>query len=398
MSARRWLPNLLLAVGSLAFFAGAAELIARAVDLRPASGSALANPAWLGDRVMLRADYRDEMAKAGVLSRYYELYEWDRYLFYRLRPDVNIELLDVFAPPRARDRSRWRAQTNSRGFRTPEFADAPAPGTVRIAVLGDSSTFGWGVDAADTYPAQLGPALAKRWGVDPSRVEILNLGVPGYSSFQGRVLLKRIALGYQPDAVVWSYLSNDGAITGVSDKTTYTQRLGASGAILAALHRSRAFETLEAWIAVLRARWQPPVALDPTDSEQRNVPNYQVAGVNVIGAVTLAQDAGIPIVLLGHCTRGLPAEVMASVARDAGALHLDAAALLDATVPALQSDARFAAWRTHQLDLYGSDELERHPRWLAFLPDTCHPNAVGHHLVADALAEIVAGALPAPKP
>jgi hypothetical protein len=35
---------------------------------------------------------------------------------------------------------------------------------------------------------------------------------------------------------------------------------------------------------------------------------------------------------------------------------------------------------------------------LAFLPDTCHPNAVGHDLVADALAEILAGALPAPKP
>jgi lysophospholipase L1-like esterase len=398
MKARRWLPNLLLALGSLLFFGGVAEFVARAIDLRPAHGSALANPAWLGDRMMLRADYRDEMAKAGVLSRYYELYEWDRYLFYRLRPDVDVELIDVFAPPQAREKSRWRARTNSRGFRAPEFAATPAKDTVRIAVLGDSSTFGWGVDDADTYPALLGPALAKRLGVDPSRVEILNLGVPGYSSFQGRVLLERSALGYEPDAVVWSYLSNDGAVTGVSDEASYAQRLGASGALLAVLHRSRAFETLEAWIAVLRAHWQPPVAPDPTDSGQRNVPNYRVAGANVAGAVELANDAGIPIVLLGQCTRKLPAEVMAAVARDTGAPYLDATGLLDASVPGLQSDVRFADWRAQQSERYGSSDLAAHPRWLAFLPDACHPNAMGHRLVADALAEMLANTLAAAKP
>jgi lysophospholipase L1-like esterase len=394
MKAPRWLSNLLLAAGSLLFFAGAAELIARAVDLRPAAGSAVGNPAWLGDRVMLRADYRDEMAKAGVLARYYELYEWDRFLFYRLRPDVDVELLDVFAPPRARMQSRWQVATNSRGFRTPEFADVPAPGTVRIAVLGDSSTFGWGIASTDAYPALLGPALAERLGIDPSRVEILNLGVPGYSSFQGRVLLERIALGFQPDAVVWSYLSNDGAVTGVSDEATYQQRLGLGGALLEALHHSRAFEALEAWIAVLRA----PPAPDPYDREQRNVPSYQVAGANVVAAVTSAQEAGVPIVLVGQCTRGLPAEVMASVAKNSGALHLDATALLDATLPMIRTHERFAPWRAHVADLYGSDEVERHPRLLAFLPDYCHPNAVGHRLTADALAEILANAMDAPKP
>jgi len=311
---------------------------------------------------------------------------------------VDIELLDVFAPPRAREQSRWHVETNSRGFHTPDFADEPAPGTLRVAVLGDSSTFGWGIESADAYPALLGPALAERLGIAPSRVEILNLGVPGYSSFQGRVLLERVALGFQPDAVVWSYLSNDGAVTGVSDKATYAQRLGASGALLEALHHSRAFEALEAWIAVLRTRWRPQPAPDPYDRAQRNVPSYRAASVNLISAVTLAQEAGVPIVLVGQCTRGLPAEVMASVAQDAGALHLDATALLDATVPTLQNDARFAAWRARLFDLYGRDEVELHPRLLAFLPDFCHPNGVGHQLTADALADILAGTLTAPQP
>jgi lysophospholipase L1-like esterase len=396
MSTRRWLPNVLLAAASLAIFAGGAEWLARAFDLRPAGGTALANPPWMGDRVLLRDDYRDEMAKAGVLWRYYELYEWDRLLFYRLRPDVNAELLDVFSPPRAQGRSRWSVHTNSRGFRTPEFADATAPGGVRIVVLGDSSTFGWGVEHFETYGEQLGTALARRWSTDRSRIEIVNLGVPGYSSFQGRVLLERFALGLDPDVIVWSYLSNDGAMTGESDQTTYQKRLGASGALLAALHQSRAFETFEAWIAVVRRRLQPAAALDPSDAAQRNIPSYRVAAANLRRVVDLARDRGVPIVLVGQCTRGEPAAMMASIARATDTPHLDATALLDASIEAMMTEERFADLRAAQRERYGSEDLQRHPNWLAFLPDACHPNAFGHHLVGDALADIIAGVLPAP--
>jgi lysophospholipase L1-like esterase len=395
MNARRWLPNLMLAAASLAGFAGGAELLARALDLRPAGGSSVANPPWLGDRLLLRADYRDEMEKAGVLSRYYELYEWDRLLFYRLRPNVNTELLDVFAPPRAREHSRWSVHTNTRGFRTAEFGDTPAPGVVRIVVLGDSSTFGWGVEHFETYAERLGTALAERWSVDRSRIEIVNLGVPGYSSFQGRVLLERFALGLAPDAIVWSYLSNDGAVTGESDEATYQKRLGAIGALLAALHQSRAFETLEAWLAAARARLRPTPAPNPYDAAQRNIPSYRISEHNVRSAVELAREAGVPIVLLGQCTRGAPAAVMAGVADETDTPYLDATALLDTSLDAMMTDERFADLREKQRERYGSAELERHPRWLAFLPDACHPNAFGQRLVGDALADVLAGVLPA---
>ena len=397
MSARRWLQPLLLAATSLAAFAGGAELIARAVDLRPAGGASVANPPWLGDRVLLRPDYREEMKKAGVLSRYYELYEWDRFLFYRLRPNVHSVLIDPFAPPRARERSRWSVHTNTRGFRSAEFGDAPAPGVVRIAVLGDSSTFGWGVEHFESYAERLATALAARWSVDRSHIEIVNLGVPGYSSFQGRILLERVALGLAPDAIVWSYLSNDGAVTGEGDEATYAKRLGATGALLAALHRSRAFETLEAWIAAARARLRPNAAPNPYDAAQRNIASYRISADNVRSAVELARAAGVPLVLLGQCTRGEPAAVMAAVANETGAPHLDATALLDASLDAMTTDERFAALRETQRERYGSAELERHPRWLAFLPDACHPNAFGHRLVADALADVLAGVLPASR-
>lgn len=395
MKARGVLLNALLALASLAVFAGLAEWVARAVDLRPASGAALANPPWMGDRRLLRRDYREEMEKTGVLARYYDLYEWDRFLFYRLRADASVELLDPFAPADARERSRWSVHTNDRGFRTPAFADRKAPGTRRIAVLGDSSTFGWGVEEFQTYPQRLATALAKRWGVDPARVEVLNLGVPGYSTFQGRVLLERFALSLEPDAVVWSYLSNDGAVTGVSDRATYEQRLGPTGALLAALHASRAFETLEAWITVARRRLDPPAEPDPHDVAQRNVPSYDVAAANVRAVVERSRAAGIPLVLLGQCTRGTPARVMAEVAAETGTPHLDATRLLETKLPALLEDERFAAHREAARERYGP-ALEANPIWLAFLPDRCHPNAMGHQIVADALADVVAGVVAEP--
>lgn len=380
------LANALLALGSLVFFLGAAEAISRSVDLRPAGGTALANPPWMGDRVLLRPDYRDEMAEAGVLARYYDLYEWDRFLFYRLRPDAHVELLDPFAPPQALEQSRWSVHTNAQGFRGEDFAPTKAPGTLRVAVLGDSSTFGWGVEHFETYPERLASALATRLGIDRAQLEVLNLGVPGYSSFQGRVLLERTALPLAPDLVIWSYLSNDGAMTGVSDAATYAERQGARGALLEWLHASRAFETLEAWIQVLRRSVAPAPAPDPTDAGQRNIPSYAVAAENVRSAVATARDAGVPILLLGQCTRGEPARVLAQVAQESGVPHLDATALLDAAVPRIASEEAFGEQRLAMRKRYGETELAAHPFWLAFLPDHCHPNAFGHRLVADELA------------
>ena len=88
--------------------------------------------------------------------------------------------------------------------------------------------------------------------------------------------------------------------------------------------------------------------------------------------------------------------MMAQIAHATDTPHLDATALLDASIEAMMTDERFADLRDMQRERYGSGELERHPKWLAFLPDTCHPNAFGHHLVGDALADVIAGVLPAP--
>lgn len=107
--------------------------------------------------------------------------------------------------------------TNSRGFRGREV-DMPKPaGRIRIVALGDSVTFGWGVNDADTFCSQLERDLrAQHPGVD---LEVVNLGVPGYATRQEVALLKRNLAELQPDVVLVGFYTNDLPDT-LDDKTS----------------------------------------------------------------------------------------------------------------------------------------------------------------------------------
>jgi hypothetical protein len=96
---------------------------------------------------------------------------------------------------------------NSLGMRDREFTPAKPADTVRIMMLGDSLTFGWGVKAEDT-PSKLMEASLNQ-GLDKPRYEVMNTGVGNYNTAmevayffdKGRLL--------NPDVVVLNYFIND---------------------------------------------------------------------------------------------------------------------------------------------------------------------------------------------
>src|SRR5262245_22491307 len=100
-----------------------------------------------------------------------------------------------------------RVTTNALGFREPRLPAPKPPGTVRIVVLGDSFTQGYGVDESDAYPRRL-EALVGAW--DRSRrYEVINLGVPGSSPPDYRYTLREVGLAYHPDVVGVAVMAND---------------------------------------------------------------------------------------------------------------------------------------------------------------------------------------------
>lgn len=97
---------------------------------------------------------------------------------------------------------------NSHGFRGPEVAAAKRPGTVRIVCLGGSTTFDIGsVGPHRPWPEVLEAEL--RRGLATTRVEVLNLAVPGATSLDSLIDLQTRALRLAPNLVVVYQGHND---------------------------------------------------------------------------------------------------------------------------------------------------------------------------------------------
>jgi len=85
------------------------------------------------------------------------------------------------------------------GFRGPPWAKAPAAGTFRVVLIGDSFVYGSGVEWADTLGESL--ALALRTRKPEQSFEVLNLGVPG-NNLPSHVDMTAAASSLEPQAIV----------------------------------------------------------------------------------------------------------------------------------------------------------------------------------------------------
>lgn len=121
---------------------------------------------------------------------------------YRTSPDPEISY--TFAPNQHTIAYGVDLDTNSLGFRGPEWAQPKPPGLFRIALIGDSHTFGYAVP----FPLSFGEQLARELAGE-RRVESLNFGVVGYNSSQELAVFRRFALPLQPDLVVIVPCNND---------------------------------------------------------------------------------------------------------------------------------------------------------------------------------------------
>ncbi len=118
-------------------------------------------------------------------------------------------------------RAGEKIEINSLGMRDDEPIP-DGPDRVRLAVVGDSSTFGFGiVDGHDTYANLLEARLNARG--DGHRYEVDNLGVGGYSSHDEAILLADRAPRLKPHLVILGYSLNDPEIEPIQPLHAYYQ-------------------------------------------------------------------------------------------------------------------------------------------------------------------------------
>ena len=95
--------------------------------------------------------------------------------------------------------------TNSKGLRDREFSYEKPPGRLRIMMLGDSFTVGWGAKFDETFPKRIERMYADR-GI---QAEVINTGVGNYNTIQEVEYYLTEGYKYNPDIVVLNFTFND---------------------------------------------------------------------------------------------------------------------------------------------------------------------------------------------
>ena len=99
-------------------------------------------------------------------------------------------------------------ETNSLGMRGPEMPRPWPEEDLRVVALGDSCTFGKGVDEADCFPRKLEALLRERVGGRRGAV-VANLGVNGFGPHQYEFLFRARGRALVPDIVIVGCNIND---------------------------------------------------------------------------------------------------------------------------------------------------------------------------------------------
>jgi len=97
---------------------------------------------------------------------------------------------------------RWKSAVNEHGVRERSFSLQKEANTYRVAVIGDSLTFGNGLPAEERYSD-----LINKWL--PDRFEALNFGIPGNNTPHHLETLRSRVLPAHPDFVLLQWFIND---------------------------------------------------------------------------------------------------------------------------------------------------------------------------------------------
>lgn len=131
-----------------------------------------------------------------------EIAQPDVTIGWTLKPNYTGECLD------SGGQSATEITINSLGLRDSSVETPKPRNTFRILILGDSMTFGAGVNEDRTYPEILGQLFIGDGKYH--HVEVINSGVPGYGTSQEYLLYKRLAESVQPDLVILGFfVGND---------------------------------------------------------------------------------------------------------------------------------------------------------------------------------------------
>lgn len=384
--------RLLLAVLSpllfLALLEGGIRVSGISTDLARNKNFSVAVPTWLlADPGWVRSQQRrmDNQKKVRAEDvAWFGNFREARYVGIKLKPHLDVRVINPFNDIEVARRATFHLTSNGDGFRGPEFSRRNRA-VLRVVGIGDSSTFGWGVDPEYTYEE----LLARRLSTGGTRAEVFNLGMPGTTSRHGLGVLDHYAADLEPDVVVISFGANDARLVPVSAADELAADDTWIGGARWAMLELRTFQLFR---RIIFSFYDPfKTARRKIDSETRPlgkavpIPDFVSNLRKLRGRATVL---GARTVFMSVCSPDEYVAAMKETALKLDVPFVDVGWIFREKGDAVKDGQLYPAEARYYLDLYGAAAMENFWRyWVT--TDGCHPNRVGQSLVADALADAV---------
>lgn len=288
------------------------------------------------------------------------LFEGDPLLFWRLRPDADRVIWDFTV-----------VSTNAQGLRHDRPLGRKPAGRFRIVCVGDSVTFGYRIplvfpDAPDAYDHTDAPYAGRlermlRTKYPGRDIEVVALAVPGYTSFQGRLLLERTIGWLEPDVVILSFGFNDVALRPQPDRVVMAPDV-VSTTLRRVISSSQALLYLWRWYTERAAKM--PRAEQPVPAERVSQVDYVA---NMDAMVQLALQHGAKVLVVGAVYRDRTTNPPEARRMGLYRATLRAAMRME-NIPFLQIDELTEDGAPDNKDLFG---------------EHIHPSSTGHQLMAE---------------
>jgi len=279
---------------------------------------------------------------------------------------------------------------NDAGFRGPLLGLGKTPGVLRIATMGDSSTFGHSVAWEETYSAQLVALLAEQ-GV---KAEVIDAGVVGFSIRQGLERYREQVSPFRPDIVIAAYgaiidqvpasggVDDDELIRrGVIDHNAFVMQIRRLRQNLRSLHfLAWCVDGLRGGRAREEREWHDREVRQSMIAKASGRPDWP--GVRRVGLPEFEQD----ILLLRRDVERDGGRLILMSMPHRGTVEIDTPVVLEyhKTIIAVGQREGIAAIDGRAALAQAIREEHRIPELMA---DNFHPSQVGHGYLARALCE-----------
>jgi len=298
---------------------------------------------------------------------------------------MNLQLVDdAILDYRLKPNSSWiynqiSYNINTHGWRDSDHKYEKPPHTVRIVVLGDSVTQGYGVNLEATYAKQLERQLNQNNNFQHS-YEVIIIALEGLNTEQEAHLLEIEGVKYDPDLVIIGYILNDPA-NGNSlkqeqlrvERQNWLDKFKQLAAMSSLIHYT--------YKALKRGYWSIVVRLGKENTEEivsndaitlfhHNPGTWNRVKDAFKKIQSLAKQKDIPVILMIfpvlHKLDRYPWKAIHQQVTTAAHAH---------NFKVLDLLAYYQTYRQHELQVYNRDNI--------------HPNTLGHRIASEALSSFL---------